>query len=245
MRLFGEKEKDAAERILPVHIAIIMDGNGRWAKRRGLPRAAGHSAGAANFRTITRYCNRIGIRYLTVFAFSTENWKRPKEEVDGIMDLFRDYLKEALEKFRGENILTRFIGDTSVLAPDLRALIAEAEEASKNATGLRLNIAINYGGRQEIAAAAARLAREARDGTLDPEKIDEQMFASRLFTAGQPDPDLIIRPSGEQRMSNFLLWQSAYAEYWFSDILWPDFSTRDLDRAITDYSRRHRRYGGL
>ena len=246
MRFFtGKKTRPEGPRILPEHIAIIMDGNGRWAKRRGLPRSAGHSAGASTFRAITRYCNRIGLKYLTVYAFSTENWKRPPEEVESIMNLLRDYLKEALEKFRGENIRTRFIGDMTPLAPDLRALIREAEEASSDATGLRLNIALNYGGRQEIASAAAKLAREAVQGAISPEDINEEALAARLYTAGQPDPDLIIRPSGERRLSNFLLWQSAYAEYWYSDVMWPDFSPKYLEQAIDDYNLRNRRFGGI
>ena len=246
MSFFGRHRPPAEkERILPAHIAIIMDGNGRWAKKRGLPRSAGHSAGARAFRTIARYCNRIGLGYLTVYVFSTENRKRPKEEVDAIMDLLREYLREALEKFRGENIRIRFIGDRSVLAPDLLELIAEAEEASKGATGLVLNMALNYGGRQEIVMAAAKLAHEAAAGRIDPDAIDEQLFSQYIYTAGQPDPDLIIRPSGEQRVSNFLLWQSAYAEYWFSNILWPDFTPRHLEQAIEAFNHRSRRFGGI
>ena len=245
MRLFGKKKQvESFERILPAHIAIIMDGNGRWAGKRGLPRSAGHSAGASTFRTIARYCNKIGIRYLTVYAFSTENWKRPQTEVDAIMNLFRDYLKEALEKFRGENIRTRFIGDRTALSNDLRELMQEAEEASKDATGLVLNIAINYGGRDEIAQAASKLAQKAVNGEIKPEEIDEAAISKYIYTAGQPDPDLIIRPSGERRVSNFMLWQSAYAEYWFSNILWPDFKPEHLEQAIEEYSRRNRRFGG-
>ncbi|MDR3552426.1 MAG: isoprenyl transferase [Clostridia bacterium] len=246
MKLFGlfhKKEKTTL--ILPQHIGIIMDGNGRWAKKRGMPRSAGHSAGARTFRAITRYCNRIGIRYLTVYAFSTENWSRPKEEVDAIMKLFHDYLVEALEKFRSENIRTRFIGDLSVLSPELLSLIAEAEETSLHATGMTLNIAINYGGRQEIARAAKMIAQDVREGKLLVNNINEKELSKRIYTAEQPDPDLIIRPSGEQRLSNFLLWQAAYAEFWYSDILWPDFTTGDLDRALEDYSKRNRRFGGV
>lgn len=230
---------------LPAHVGIIMDGNGRWAQKRGLPRSAGHSAGARTFRTITRYCNRIGIRYLTVYAFSTENWSRPKEEIDALMKLFEEYLVEALEKFRGENIRTRFIGDRSVLAPSLQKLMREAEEDSAGATGMTLNIAINYGGRQEILHAAKKLAQAVQEGALSVNTMRMEDLAARLETAGQPNPDLIIRPSGEQRLSNFLLWQAAYTEFWYSDILWPDFSTGDLDRALADYSGRHRRFGGV
>ncbi|CZT57346.1 isoprenyl transferase [Solibaculum mannosilyticum] len=230
---------------LPRHIGIIMDGNGRWAKKRGLPRMAGHRAGAQVFRKIARYCNQIGIQCLTVYAFSTENWKRPKEEVDSIMELFRQYLREALEDFKDENIVTRFIGDRSVLAPDLIQLMAEAEEASANKTGMILNIAINYGGRQEIVYAARRLARQCLEGKCSPDDITEQAIDEQMDTAGQPDPDLIIRPSGEMRTSNFLLWQSAYSEYLFDHILWPDFKTSHIDQAIEEYRRRNRRFGGV
>ena len=234
-----------AQRILPAHIGIIMDGNGRWAKKRGLPRKAGHSAGARTFRTIARYCNKIGIKYLTVYAFSTENWARPKDEVDAIMELFGQYLREALEKFRGENIKTRFIGDRSILSPELRQLMAEAEKASENATGMTLNIAINYGGRQEIANAAKLIALDVQNGSLSANTINEAELSRRMDTFGQPDPDLIIRPSGEQRISNFMLWQCAYSEFWFSDILWPDFTPDDLERAIDVYNGRSRRFGGI
>lgn len=248
MPLFKRKKQMGNERpprILPKHIGIIMDGNGRWAKQRGLPRQAGHSVGARAFRTITRYCNQIGVPYLTVYAFSTENWKRPKEEVDGIMNLFRDYLKEALADFQDENIRTRFIGDTSVLADDIRELIRQAEESTRDATGMTLNIAINYGGRQEILLAAKRLLEDASRGLVTAGTLTQADLESRLYTAGQPDPDMIIRPSGEERLSNFLLWQSAYAEYVFSDILWPDFSPRNLEDAIDEFNRRSRRFGGV
>ncbi len=246
MRLFhSQKTAPHQQRVLPAHIAIIMDGNGRWAKRRGLPRSAGHSAGAAGFRSLALYCNRIGLKYLTVYAFSTENWKRPAAEVEAIMNLLREYLRDSLVRFKGENIRTRFIGDMTPLADDLKALIRETQEDSQNATGLTLNIALNYGGRQEITAAARQLARQAVAGQIRPEDIDEAAVAACMDTAGQPDPDLIIRPSGEMRISNFLLWQSAYAEYWFSDMLWPDFGPKELERAIDDFNRRDRRYGGL
>lgn len=231
---------------IPVHIGIIMDGNGRWAKKRGLPRQAGHAAGARVFRTITKECEKRGVRYLTVYAFSTENWKRPVEEVDAIMNLLRDYLKESLRDFKKENIRTRFIGDFAPLAPDIRALMDEAEDSTKDKTGMTLNIAINYGGRHELVQAARSLAQEVQAGTLSPDEIDEEQLARHLYTDGQPDPDLILRPSGEYRLSNFLIWQSAYAEYVFmDDILWPDFSAKDLDRAIAEFSRRSRRFGGV
>ena len=244
--IFGKQEnKQPVERVLPRHLGIIMDGNGRWAKKRGLPRSAGHTAGASNFRTITRYCSNIGIPYLTVYAFSTENWKRPEEEVSALMKLFQQYLEEALRDFLDENIRVRFIGDTSVFSPKLRELIQRVEDSSACKTGMVLNIAMNYGGRAEIVHAVQALARDVQQGLLTPDAIDEQAIASRLYTAGQPDPDLIIRPSGEMRVSNFLLWQSAYTEYVVSDILWPDFTPEDLEQALDDYCLRHRRFGGV
>ncbi|HEX3026385.1 MAG TPA: isoprenyl transferase [Clostridia bacterium] len=243
-KMFRSKHRQQ-DRVLPKHIAIVMDGNGRWAKKKGLPRQAGHSMGANTFRTIARYCNKIGIQYLTVYAFSTENWRRPAEEVKGIMELFREYLIDALTNFRDENIRTRFIGDVSALDENLRKLIREAEESSANKTGLVLNIAVNYGGRQEIVAAARKLAAQAVDGSINADEIDESAVAGVMYTAGQPDPDLIIRPSGELRLSNFLLWQAAYAELWYSDILWPDFRPEHLELAIEDFNRRSRRFGGI
>ncbi len=230
---------------LPVHIGIIMDGNGRWAKNRFLPRSAGHRAGAANFRTITRYCSKIGIRYLTMYAFSTENWSRPADEVGALMGLFKEYLEEALRDFMDENIRVRFIGDVSAFPEDLRRLIQEVEEASAPKTGMVLNLAMNYGGRAEITRAAQAFAREVAAGERRPEDLTEELFSSYLYTGGQPDPDLIIRPSGEERLSNFLLWQGAYAEFVYFDILWPDFKTGDLDEAIRIYSARQRRFGNV
>ena len=212
-------KKKQAERALPTHIAIIMDGNGRWAKKRGMPRSAGHVAGAKTFKNIARYCNKIGLKYLTVYAFSTENWKRPQDEVNGIMNLLRDYLKDA-ENFKDENIRVRFIGDLEPLADDIKALIEKNEKGSADATGLNLNIAINYGGRDEITKAVQKIVESG----LKAKDITEDTISQNLYTAGMPDPDFIIRPSGEYRLSNYLIWQSAYAEYWFSDILWPDFS---------------------
>lgn len=234
------KKKINIERVLPTHIAIIMDGNGRWAKKRSLPRTAGHAAGSKNFKDIARYCNKIGLKYLTVYAFSTENWKRPKEEVDNIMKIFKDYLEDA-KNFKDENIKVRFIGDRSVLDPDIIRLMKEAEDASVDATGLKLNIAINYGGRDEIVHAVKDIVKSG----ISADDITEQTISEHLYTAGQPDPDFIIRPSGEYRLSNYLIWQSAYAEYWFSDILWPDFKPKDLDRAIDDFNKRNRRFGGV
>lgn len=235
-----KKKKALNVDILPTSIAIIMDGNGRWAKKRGLPRSAGHAAGAKNFKTIARYCNKIGIKYLTVYAFSTENWKRPKEEVDNIMDLFRSYLKD-VDNFKGENIRLQFIGDRAPLDDDIKELMLNAEKESENATGLHLNMAINYGGRDEIVNAVKNIAKKK----TPPEDITEELISSELYTAGQPDPDFIIRPSGEYRLSNYLIWQSAYAEYWFSDVLWPDFTPRHLDKALEEFSHRNRRFGGV
>lgn len=233
------------QRYFPRHLGIIMDGNGRWAKKRGLPRSAGHTAGAIVFKTIVRYCSSIGIQYLTIYAFSTENWKRPFEEVGMLIKLFKQYLEEALRDFLNENIKVRFIGDTSAFPEDLQKLIRDTEEVSANHTGMVLNIALNYGGRSELVRAAKLLALDVKGGKLDPEQITEEALEQKLYTAGQPDPDLIIRPSGENRISNFLLWQSAYSEYVIMDILWPDFKPKDLDRAIKEYANRNRRFGGV
>ncbi len=229
---------------VPAHIGIIMDGNGRWAKKRGLPRTAGHTRGAEVFQKITRYCEKIGVKALTVYAFSTENWSRPQDEVDMIMNLLRRYLKDAFG-FKGENIRITFIGDRGRLAPDIVASMEEIEETSRGNTGLFLNVAINYGGREEIVRAARSLAADARDGALAPEEIDEALFEGRTYLAGQPPVDLILRPSGEERLSNFLLWQCAYSEFVFMDTLWPDFTPRELDRAIAEYAGRKRRFGGI
>lgn len=248
MALFKKKpeaEISLQDIILPEHVGIIMDGNGRWAKKRGLPRSAGHTAGAQVFRKIARYCSNIGIRYLTVYAFSTENWKRPKDEVDALMRLFKDYLEEAIRDFKDDSIILRFIGDRSAFSPELIALMEENEAESKDRDGMVLNIAMNYGGRAELITAMRQMAREAADGKLDPTSIDEQVVSDHLYTKGEPDPDLIIRPSGENRTSNFLLWQSAYAEYVIMDVLWPDFKEKDLDAALIEYAKRNRRFGGV
>lgn len=230
---------------LPAHIGIIMDGNGRWAKKRGLPRQFGHRAGAKTFRKIVKHCEARGIKILTVYAFSTENWRRPAAEVDAIMDLLRSYLKESLLDFKSENIRTRFIGDRAPLSTDIRTLIDEVEESTADRTGMILNIAVNYGGRDELVHAARALADEVKAGTLLPEEIDEAAIESRLFTEDQLPVDLILRPSGEYRLSNFLIWQAAYAEYVFMDVLWPDFNEDDLDRALMEYAGRNRRFGGV
>ncbi len=233
-------KKKTITRSLPTHIAIIMDGNGRWAKKRGMPRSAGHVAGAKTFKNIARYCNKIGLKYLTVYAFSTENWKRPQDEVNGIMNLLRDYLKDA-ENFKDENIRVRFIGDLEPLADDIKALIEKNEKGSANATGLNLNIAINYGGRDEITKAVRNIVASG----VSADSITEDIISQNLYTKGMPDPDFIIRPSGEYRLSNYLIWQSAYAEYWFSDVLWPDFTPKHLEKAIEEFNNRNRRFGGV
>lgn len=230
---------------VPRHIAIIMDGNGRWATKRGLPRTAGHAAGSETFRRIATYCRSIGVQYLTVYAFSTENWKRSAQEVDAIMQLFEKYLHEAIDTMAADHIRLKILGDPSRISPELRALIARTEEISTHYEGFQANICINYGGRDEIVRAARRFAACCAAGTAQPDALTQDMFAAFLDTADIPDPELIIRPSGEIRVSNFLLWQSAYAEYYFTDVLWPDFNEKELDRAIAAYSRRNRRFGGV
>ncbi len=235
---------EGSERQLPRHIGIIMDGNGRWAKKRGLPRNAGHMKGAEVFQTITRHCEKLGIKALTVYAFSTENWRRPRDEVDAIMNLLRKYLHDAFG-FKGENIKINFIGDRSRLDEDIVELMREIEQTSRERTGLILNVAINYGGRDEIARAAARIARDVKDGALSPDGVDEALLASYTDTAGQPEVDMILRPSGEERISNFLLWQCAYSEFIYMDTLWPDFTPKLLDEALDEYARRKRRFGGV
>ena len=223
---------------LPRHIAIIMDGNGRWAKKRGLPRTSGHSAGAENFRTIATYCKDIGIGYLTVYAFSTENWRRPPEEVRTIMSLLEKYLYEAIDTMERDKIKMKFFGDTSVLSPKLKALIERTNEISTHYDGFKVNVCLNYGGRDEILRAAKAVAESG-------EEFTEENFSSHLFSAGVPDPDLVIRTSGEMRISNFLLWQSAYSEFYFTDTLWPDFGKSELNKAIAEYQKRDRRFGGV
>lgn len=242
MALFSKKESNAVvERpqfeILPEHIGIIMDGNGRWAKKRGLPRTAGHKQGAETFRTISKECGRLGIKHATFYAFSTENWKRPKEEVDAIMRLFKQYLLEAKEDITAaENNKLRFIGLKDGIPDDILTLIEEAEEDTKNNTGCDIALAVNYGGREEIVNAVNKLIADGKT------KITEDDISQNIYTV--PDCDLIIRPSGEQRLSNFLLWQAAYSEFWYSDVMWPDFSVQDLYKALSDFENRNRRFGG-
>lgn len=233
---------------LPAHVGIIMDGNGRWAKQRDLPRSEGHKQGAKTFRKICEYAADIGIQYLTFYAFSTENWCRPPDEVAAIMDLFRDYLHEAEDR-KEENLKKgyrlRYIGERVGLPEDIAALMDEAEVESSVSFRTTINLAVNYGGRTEILQAVRSLAQMAAAGEIEAQEITEEDIEAHLYTAGQPDPDLIIRPSGENRLSNFLIWQTAYSELWAPDILWPDFTTEDFDRAIEEFSSRNRRFGGV
>ena len=228
----------------PCHIAIIMDGNGRWAKKRGLPRTAGHAAGGEAFRRIANYCRTLGVKYLTVYAFSTENWKRSEEEVGGIMRLLGKYLTEALADMEKNRVRFRFFGDLSRLSPELRKLCLDAESRSQD-YDVQVNFCLNYGGRDEIVKAASAFASDVKDGKYQPEDLTEALLSQYLYSKDVPDPELIIRPSGEQRTSNFLLWQSAYSEYVFMDVLWPDFGPDDLDKAIDEFHRRNRRFGGV
>lgn len=229
---------------LPRHIAIIMDGNGRWAKERRMPRSVGHAAGAETFRKIATYAKEIGLQYLTVYAFSTENWKRPADEVESIMSLLKKYLLEAIDRMERDKVKMAFFGDLSPLSPELKALCAQTEEISKRYEGCQVNICLNYGGRDEIVRAARAFAADCVAGRADPNHLTEAAFSDYLYSKGVPDPDLVIRPSGEERLSNFLLWQSAYAEFYYTDTYWPDFKTQDLLRAIAAYQRRGRRFGG-
>ena len=229
---------------VPQHIAIIMDGNGRWAKKRGLPRTAGHAAGAESFRRIANYCRTLGVKYLTVYAFSTENWKRSEEEVSGIMRLLGKYLREALQDMEKNRVCFRFFGDLSRLSPDLQKLCDDAVDRSAD-YDVQVNFCLNYGGRDELVRAARTFAADVAAGRRAAEDLTEELLSSYLYSADVPDPELIIRPSGEMRTSNFLLWQSAYSEYVFMDVLWPDFGPADLDAAIAEYHRRNRRFGGV
>jgi len=229
---------------IPKHIGIIMDGNGRWAKKRMLPRNMGHKKGAEVFKDITRYCNELGLEAVTFYAFSTENWKRPQEEIDGLMKLFKQYLIDAFD-YDKENNKVLFLGDKSAFNKELRDLMNEIEEKTADRTGMILNLALNYGSRSEIVMACKEIAEKAKNGDIDIEDIDEQMFSEHLYTKNQPDPDFILRPSGEKRISNFLLWQCAYSEFIYMDILWPDFTRKDLDLAIEEFNKRNRRFGGV
>lgn len=250
MAFWKTKQKKAAvlksDAVLPRHLAIIMDGNGRWAKQRSLPRTAGHAAGAETFRKIATHCKHLGIPYLTVYAFSTENWRRPEEEISAIMNLLEKYLMEAIEKMAEDKIGLRFFGDLSPLPDRLRRLCEETQRIGTTyQSELQVNICLNYGGRNEILRAARACALDCMRGKLDPDHLTERDLEQHLYTAHLPDPDLVIRPSGEVRTSNFLLWQSAYAEYYFTDVLWPDFTEAELDRILKAYQHRQRRFGGV
>ncbi len=228
---------------IPQHIGIIMDGNGRWAKKRGLPRSAGHRAGAETLKKIVVYCNKIGVKSVTAYAFSTENWNRPQAEVDALMDLLYMYLQQVEEQFAGTNVILRVIGDRSALSEKINKAIDYAESYTSKNTGLVLNVALNYGGRDEICRATRLAAKAVESGEIKAEDITEEYMSKLMYTKDVPELDLIIRPSGEVRLSNFLLWQAAYAEFWFDSINWPDFSEKDMERAVLDYQKRNRRFG--
>ncbi len=249
MAFFSKKTDPVSAQVdfsrLPKHIAVIMDGNGRWAKRRGLPRTAGHAAGAETFRTIATYCKDIGIEYLTVYAFSSENWKRPKEEVSAIMGLLKKYLLEAIAQMERDRVKMEFFGDLSPLTSELRELCERTREISRHYEGCQVNICLNYGGRDELVQAAKAFAQDCANGRADPNHLSQKQFGGYLYSKGVPDPDLVIRTSGELRLSNFLLWQSAYSEFYITDVLWPDFSKEELHRAIASYQNRDRRFGGV
>ena len=230
---------------IPEHVAIILDGNGRWAKRRGMPRNYGHVQGAKTVEIICEEAYKMGIQYLTVYAFSTENWNRPQDEVDALMKLLRNYMKTCLKTAEKNNMCVRVIGDKTGLDEDIRQRIGELEEATKNNTGLHFQIALNYGGRDEIVRAAKKLAARVEEGTLKKEDITEQLFSDTLDTGGLPEPDLLIRTCNEMRLSNFLLWQLAYTEFYITDTAWPDFSKEELEKAIEAYNKRERRYGAV
>ncbi len=236
------KEK---EYVVPRHVAIIMDGNGRWAKKRLLPRKAGHVQGSRVAEQICEDAYNLGIEYLTIYAFSTENWSRPKDEVDALMNLLRKYMKDSIERSSKNNMRVRVIGDISALDQDLQDSIRKLEEVSASNTGLKFQVAINYGGRDEILRAVRKVAAGVKDGTIEPEQISEEVFYGFFDTAGIPYPDLMIRTSGELRTSNFLPWQLAYSEFYFTDTLWPDFNKKELQKAIDFYNGRERRFGGI
>ncbi len=229
----------------PNHVAIILDGNGRWAKKRLLPRKAGHAAGSKAVEQICEDAYHLGIHYLTVYAFSTENWKRPQDEVDALMKLLRQYLKDCIKRSTKNNMCVRVLGDITPLDEDLKQSILELEEVTKNNTGLHFQVALNYGSRDEMLRGIQKIAAEVQKGNLALEDINEKIVDDVLDTKGIPDPDLLIRTSGEQRLSNFLLWQSAYTEFYFTDVLWPDFNKKELEKAIEYYNGRERRYGGV
>lgn len=249
MKFFKDKTTDIAEDIddhnMPKHIAIIMDGNGRWAQKRGLPRTLGHKAGVETIRNIVKECSKLNVGYLTLYAFSTENWKRPVEEVNALMKLLVQYLKSEFEELNKNGVVINYIGNIDDLPEVCRNELKSAYERTKDNKGVVLNLALNYGGRDEIIHAINSLIKDLKLNKIKDDIITEEVFEKYLYTASMPDPDLIIRPSGELRISNFLLWQCAYSEFWYSDICWPDFKPKDLRRAIGDYQKRSRRFGDL
>ena len=242
---FKKKEKIEIPLEVPKHIGIIMDGNGRWAKKRMQPRVFGHKAGMEALQEVTIAAKNMGVQVLTVYAFSTENWKRPKDEVDGIMHLLEQYLHECIDTMEKDGNRLRFLGDLSVLTPELRELIDETNEISSRIEGFQANVCLNYGGRDEILHAARAFARDCAAGKRDADALTEEGFSRYLYSCGLPDPDLLIRPGGEKRISNYLLWQCAYSEFYFCDTLWPDFTEKEFDKALIAYQQRERRFGGL
>jgi undecaprenyl diphosphate synthase len=253
VRRAPEREMDEEEALkaaldpsrMPRHVAIIMDGNGRWARRRGMPRPFGHRAGVESLREVVKISSEIGLQVLTVYAFSTENWKRPREEVDSLMDLLVEYLQKEINDLVKNNVRVRAIGKIGELPPKAREAVARAHERSKGCTGLNFNIALNYGGRTELEEAVRSICQRVAAGELSPGEVDQKVISDHLYTAGQPDPDILIRPAGDLRVSNFLLWQLAYTEFWLTDVMWPDFKRIHLIKAVVDFQRRNRRFGGL
>ncbi|NMM65685.1 isoprenyl transferase [Clostridium sp. P21] len=251
LNFFSAKKKDRSENIeidmsrIPKHIAIIMDGNGRWAKEKKLPRTMGHKAGVETIRGIVKEASALGVKYLTLYAFSTENWKRPSDEVNALMNLLIQYLRKEFKELNSNNVIINHIGEISKLPSACQKELIDAYNNTKNNTGLTLNLALNYGGRNEIVRAFKLMYEDIKSNKLNEECINENLISKYMYTNSMPDPDLIIRPSGEQRLSNFLLWQCAYSEFWYSNIKWPDFTKKDLHRAIYDYQNRDRRFGGV
>lgn len=243
-KLFNSKKKQYDKNTLPKHVAIIMDGNGRWAKKRSLPRMMGHRAGADALRKVSRFAGNMGIEYITAYAFSTENWKRSDEEVSGLMSLLLEYLKNAEKELGGDDVRIRVIGDTTRFSDEIREQIERVERVTKDNKSVTVTLALNYGARDEILRAARSLATDVKNDKIEEKEIDEKLFSSRLYTEYMPDPDLVIRTSGEMRISNYLLWQISYSEFYFTDVLWPDFDEKEFMRAIDAYLMRNRRFGG-
>jgi undecaprenyl diphosphate synthase len=243
--IIGPKDNSEILSSVPQHVAIIPDGNGRWAKKRGLPRSVGHRQGSMTLKKIVIYCSKIGVKYLTFYAFSTENWKRPQSEVDALMSLLLEFLRNAEKELEGSNVIIKVLGDVKALTPELQKEIERVQRMTGINTGLQLNIALNYGSKLEIIDAVRQIAKDVKDNKLSVDKIDDTVFEKYLYTKDMPDPDLLIRTSGEQRISNYLLWQCAYTEFYFPQKLWPDFTERDIFEAIRAFNSRNRRYGGI